>query len=76
MRIVAAALAAAALTLAHPAGAAAQNYPWCMVKSEARTCGYTSFEQCMALRSVSAFCEQNFLAHPGPDLAPPRRSRR
>jgi hypothetical protein len=69
-------LLAAPLTLVHPAGAHAQNYPWCLVKSEARSCAYVSLEQCMANRKVGSFCDQNFLARPGPDPTVPHRVRR
>jgi hypothetical protein len=76
MRILAAALLAAPLTLVHTTGAQAQNYPWCLVKSEARSCGYVSFEQCMANRKVGSFCEQNFLAERGPAAGKPHRTHR
>ena len=36
---------------AHADRAAAQNYPWCAsgsCKGGARSCGFVSFEQCMA----------------------------
>jgi hypothetical protein len=66
----------APLTLALPAGAQAQNYPWCLVKSEARSCAYVSLEQCMANRKVGSFCDQNFLARPDPETTVPRRARR
>ena len=63
VRCYAAAVAAAIALLVPGGGARAQNFPWCLVKSESRTCGYASFEQCMAARSVGGFCEQNFLFH-------------
>jgi len=75
MRMLVAALLAAPVALSGHA-AQAQNYPWCLVKSEARSCGYVSFEQCMANRKVGSFCEQNFLARPGYDPALLRRSHR
>ena len=77
MRILAAALTAAPLMLALSGHAVqAQNYPWCLVKSEARSCGYVSFEQCMANSKVGSFCEQNFLARTGPETTAPHRARR
>ena len=77
MRIVAVALMVAPVTLALSGHATqAQNYPWCLVKNEARSCGYVSFEQCMANRKVGSFCEQNFLARAEPDAAAPHRRRR
>jgi uncharacterized protein DUF3551 len=77
MRILVAALMAAPLMLALSGhGARAQNYPWCLVKNEARSCGYVSFEQCMANRKVGSFCEQNFMARSEPEATAPRRKRR
>jgi hypothetical protein len=76
MRILTAALAAAPLALAFSANAQAQNYPWCLVKNEARSCGYVSFEECMANRKVGSFCEQNFMARPAPKATTGRRTRR
>jgi Protein of unknown function (DUF3551) len=41
----------------------AQYYPWCAIYSGLGTgasCGYTTFERCMAsVRSLGGFCEQN-----------------
>ena len=74
MRTLTAAMLAALAVLVVPSGPAdAQNYPWCLAKSESRSCGFVSYEQCMAARSVGGFCEQNFLYHPE---AAPRARRR
>jgi hypothetical protein len=43
--------------------AEAQNYPWCAQYStrDGATCGFTSFEQCMATVSgIGGFCIQNW----------------
>jgi Protein of unknown function (DUF3551) len=77
MRTLAAALMAAPLMLVIVTSSAqAQNYPWCLVKSEARSCAYTSLEQCMANRKVGSFCEQNFMAPRGADRPVSGRPRR
>ena len=71
------ALMAAPLALALSGrDAQAQNYPWCLLKNEARYCGYVSFEQCMANRKVGTFCEQNFMAPPASEAMASRRKRR
>jgi hypothetical protein len=60
--------------------AQAQNYPWCAAgsyKDGARSCGYVSFEQCMAaIQGGSAFCEQNPMYRPGGEIPPLRRQPR
>jgi len=77
MRTLNAVLLAFPLVLvASTGGAYAQNYPWCMVKSEARNCGFVSFDQCMAARKVGSFCEQNFLYRPEAGRTAPRKARR
>jgi Protein of unknown function (DUF3551) len=49
---------------AHADRAAAQNYPWCAsgsYKGGARSCGFVSFEQCMAsIKGSAEFCERNY----------------
>ena len=61
-------LTLAALTLATsvliPAAATAVEYPWCLVQggrsgSGAWSCGYVSFEQCMATRIGTDMCNIN-----------------
>ena len=77
MRTLAAAVLASLPVLVVPTGPAdAQNYPWCLAKSESRSCGFVSYEQCMAARSVGGFCEQNFLYRPEAGRTAPRRPRR
>jgi hypothetical protein len=52
--------------------AAAQNYPWCAQYSGSRgkSCGFASFEQCLAsVRGWGGFCIQNST------YQPPRGSR-
>ncbi len=43
--------------------AEAQNYPWCAVYGTPygdTSCGFTSFEQCMAsVNGIGGFCERN-----------------
>jgi hypothetical protein len=44
--------------------AEAQNYPWCAQYSyrDGATCGFTSFQQCMATVSgIGGFCQLNNL---------------
>ncbi len=53
-----------ALTAGFSLPAQAQNYPWCATYSGGmgggQTCGFTSFEQCMAtVRGIGGFCNPN-----------------
>ena len=58
-----------------PGPAQAQNYPWCAQKGDgSRSCGFVSYEQCMAV-AASRFCERNYLYQP-PTAAPPASRRR
>jgi len=76
MQTLRAATLALPLMLVIPPGSThAQNYPWCLVKSEARSCGFVSWEQCMAARKVGSFCEQNFLYRPAADRTARRKLR-
>jgi len=69
-------LASQLVVVAWTTAADAQIYPWCMLKSEARYCGFVSLEQCMAARSVGGFCEQNFLYRPEAERAARPKARR
>jgi Protein of unknown function (DUF3551) len=54
--------------------AEAQNFPWCARYSyrDGATCGFTTFEQCMAtIRGIGGFCEPN--NQYGPTIAPVRQ---
>ncbi len=48
--------------------AQAQNYPWCALYGTPysdTSCGFTSFEQCMAsVSGIGGFCQQNDSYHP------------
>ena len=51
--------------------AQAQNYPWCTLYSprDGQTCGFTTFQQCMAtLSGMGGFCNRNtqYVPPPGP----------
>jgi hypothetical protein len=38
----------------------AQNYPWCAIyKGGAMNCGFTTFQQCLAMVSEAGLCIQN-----------------
>jgi hypothetical protein len=51
--------------------AKAQNYPWCAIyKGGAMSCGFNTFQQCLATVSEAGFCIQNSTYQP-PQL--PRR---
>ena len=57
--------------------AEAQNYPWCARYSyrDGATCGFTTFQQCMATVSgIGGFCELNNLYVPAHSI-PKSRSR-
>ena len=69
-------LASPLVLVASTRAADAQNYPWCIVKSEARNCGFVSWEQCMAARKVGSYCEQNFLYRPEAERAARPKARR
>ena len=61
--LILAALAFTAFVLA-PTAAAAVEYPWCLIRggragSGAWSCGYVSFEQCMATRIGTDMCNIN-----------------
>lgn len=46
------------------APAHAQNYPWCAQKFDgARSCGFVSYEQCIAVAQRGS-CERNYLYQP------------
>jgi hypothetical protein len=56
--------------------AAAYNLPWCATyyDSLAKSCAFTSFEQCMAtVRGVGGHCTQNLLVPAKPPYAERRR---
>ena len=60
---------------------AAQGAAWCLVSSAGggRSCGYYTFEQCLASRAGgSSHCEQNpnFRGNPADALRPTRAERR
>lgn len=62
MRYFLVALAFFVLTAAISERAEAQNYPWCAQYSyrDGATCGFTTFEQCMAtISGIGGFCEPN-----------------
>jgi hypothetical protein len=78
---LAVAIAVPVMLLGHADGARAQNYPWCAeggFKDGARSCGFTTREQCMAAVSgVGGSCERNPTYRAARENAPPpRRSRR
>jgi hypothetical protein len=58
--------------------AQAQNYPWCArygTPYDDSSCGFTSYEQCMAsVSGVGGFCERNDTYKP-PLAAAPQRQR-
>jgi len=65
--------AALAMTVDVPRSEAAIVYPWCLYlggKNGAMSCGYVSFEQCMASSQGSSWCGQN------PFYEPPQPVRR
>ena len=65
--IVLALLLEAPLVLIQTDPTLAQNYPWCAdgYKGGARSCGFTTFEQCLATVSGSGgFCERNPMYRP------------
>ena len=71
----------AALTLAtlvvSSGTALATEYPWCLIKGDhdgpgTWSCGYVSFEQCMASRTGTDMCNIN----PRYPSASPRKTRR
>jgi hypothetical protein len=53
----------ALIALAAPAEAAAPVYPWCahyMMKGAPHSCGFVSFEQCLAsVRGIGGTCNRN-----------------
>ena len=74
-----AALALTTLMLSSGAGSA-REYPWCLIDggkdgSGSWSCGYASFEQCMATRIGTDMCNVNprYAAYPS---APPRKVKR
>jgi Protein of unknown function (DUF3551) len=60
---VAAVLAAALVIAAVDTSAQAQNYPWCAhygTPYDDTSCGFTSYEQCMAsVSGIGGFCATN-----------------
>jgi len=65
--IVRALLLAVPLFLVQADRTQAQNYPWCAdgYKGGARSCGFSTFEQCLATVSGSGgFCERNPMYRP------------
>ena len=71
---------ALAFMLLAPAGAQAQNYPWCAQYSMqgVSNCGFVSEQQCMAaLSGNGGYCSQNPMFRPeGPYAQALRRARR
>jgi hypothetical protein len=50
-------------------GAQAQNFPWCAIygggsAGGGRNCGFTTFEQCMAIGGIGGTCQQNTTYQP------------
>ena len=67
MRILLFPLAILAVTAGIGTPAQAQNYPWCARYSfrDGATCGFISFQQCMATVSgIGGFCEVNNMYPP------------
>jgi Protein of unknown function (DUF3551) len=67
MRILYLVLAILVVTAAIDTRAQAQNYPWCARYStrDGATCGFTTFQQCMAtISGIGGFCEPNFQYRP------------
>jgi Protein of unknown function (DUF3551) len=68
----------AVTTSAPRPAAAAYNLPWCATyyDSLAKSCAFTSFEQCMAtVRGVGGHCTQNLLFPAEPPYAERRRAK-
>ncbi len=67
-------------TVALAPRAQAQNYPWCArygTPYSDTSCGFTSFEQCMAsVRGIGGFCEKNDTYRPPLAAAPARHQMR
>jgi hypothetical protein len=61
-------------TIALAPTAHAQNYPWCArygTPYDDTSCGFTSFEQCMAsVSGIGGFCERNDTYRPPLAAAP------
>lgn len=73
------ALSVVAAAFEFVAPAKAQNYPWCAQYStrDGSTCGFTTFQQCMATVSgIGGFCIQNNTYVLPLGLHPPMRSLR
>ncbi len=67
MKCLLLALGLLVMTTAIGTRAQAQNYPWCAQYSyrDGATCGFTSFQQCMATVSgIGGFCQANNLYVP------------
>jgi len=67
--LLAAAFLIPLIVLIQATDARAQNYPWCATgsyKDGARSCGFVTFEQCMAsIKGAGGYCEQNAMYRPG-----------